>query len=174
MNLISCFKNIPCVHAFLLSLKSISVIESVPGHSIVAGNGSLKEPTSIYSDGHIKSLVFQLPSFGKDTTDLFNKLEEIKNFDKKDFICTLNVTSLYTNVPHREGLVALRYFLLKRETHLPPTDFQLEMLELILNRNSFKFEDTYYLQHQGMAMGSSCNPNYANLLMGKFEEDFFV
>lgn len=38
--------------------------------------------------------------------------------------------------------------------------------------NTFLFEDTFYHQIKGTAMGSPFAPNYANLFMGKFEEDF--
>lgn len=44
------------------------------------------------------------------------------------------------------------------------------MAELILNRNYFRFEDAYYLQRQGVVMGSASY--YSNLLMGRCEEKF--
>ena len=42
----------------------------------------------------------------------------------------------------------------------------------ILTKNYFKFDNVFYLQKQGVSMGSPFSPNYANLFMGKFEEDF--
>ena len=38
--------------------------------------------------------------------------------------------------------------------------------------NYFKFENNFYHQVKGTAMGSPFAPNYANLFMGKFEMDF--
>ena len=149
-----------------------SCVEPVPGRPIVAGTQSLTEPISQYIDRHIKSMVSQLPSFLKDTTDFLNKLKAVQNFEKDSFLCTMDITSLYTNVPHIEGLEALTHFLNERQTRTPPTDFLVGLSRLILNRNYFKFENAYYLQCQGVSMGSPCSPNYANLFMGKFEEDF--
>lgn len=100
-----------------------SCVEPVLGRPIVACTQSLTEPISKYIDLHIKDLIFHLPSYVKDTTDFLNKVESLPNLQKEDFLCTMDVTSLYTNVPHTEGLEALRHFLDQRETHIPPTDF---------------------------------------------------
>lgn len=130
------------------------------------------EPISKYIDLHIKELVSHLPSFVKDTTDFLNKIDSLKNMQDGVFLCRMDVNSLYTNVPHTEGLEALKYFLDRRESSTPPTDFLVKMTELILKRNYFKFEESYYLQRQGVPMGSASSPNLSNLFMGKFEEDF--
>ncbi len=149
-----------------------SIVEPVPGRPIVAGTQSLTEPISKYIDLHIKKSVFHLPSFVKDTTDFLNKIDSLKDVNDGVFVCTMDVTSLYTNVPHTEGLEALKHFLDRRESLTPPTDFLVKMTELILKRNYFKFEDSFYLQLQGVPMGSASSPNLSNLFMGKFEEDF--
>ena len=47
----------------------------------------------------------------------------------------------------------------------------MELANLVLTKNYFKFNNEFYLQKQGVSMGSPFAPNYANLFMGKFEED---
>ena len=59
-----------------------------------------------------------------------------------------------------------------RETQSPPTELIIDLAQLVLTKNYFKFENDFYLQIQGVSMGSPFSPNYANLFMGKFEEDF--
>ncbi len=49
-----------------------------------------------------------------------------------DFGCTMDVTSLYTNVPHTEGLEALAHYIDQKNELTPPTDFLVEMAKLIL------------------------------------------
>lgn len=78
---------------------------------------------SKYIDLHIKELVCHLPSFVEDTTDFLNKMKSVESLQNVDLLCTMDVTSLYTNVPHAEGLDALRHFLNQREVCSPPTDF---------------------------------------------------
>ena len=48
------------------------------------------------------------------------------------------------------------------------------LLELILKLNNFTFNDKFYLQTMGCAMGTKCAPAYANLFMGQFEEKLLL
>ena len=41
------------------------------------------------------------------------------------------------------------------------------MAELVLTLNAFQFEDKFFLQIKGTAMGTRMAPSYANLFMGK-------
>ena len=45
-----------------------------------------------------------------------------------------------------------------------------ELTEIVLKNNVFEFNNDYYLQIQGTAMGTKMAPAYANLFMGKLEE----
>ena len=53
-----------------------------------------------------------------------------------------------------------------------PTDFLLECLETVLSGNIFTFNEEYYLQKIGTAMGTRLAPTYAQIFMGWLEEDF--
>ena len=41
---------------------------------------------------------------------------------------------------------------------------------MILTMNNFTFNDQHFLQIHGTAMGTRMAPSYANLFMGKFEQ----
>ena len=90
---------------------------------------------------------------------------------KKSILLTMDVKSLYTNIPNREGIDAVK-------SHLENTDKQSmipvisSFLWLILTLNNFQFNDTNYLQTSGVSMGTKCAPSYANLFMGYFEERY--
>ena len=45
------------------------------------------------------------------------------------------------------------------------------MLELILENNYFEFNDKYYLQTHGTAMGTTMAVSYANIFMAVLEEE---
>lgn len=141
-----------------------------PGRPIVSGNQSLTEPLSKFVDHHIKDLVQSLPSFLKDTTDFLVKLSGIGEVNETDLLCSMDVTSLYTNIPHDAGLAALEYYL--QTNQVPHADFLLSLANEVLKKNYFMFQNRFFLQTQGTAMGSPMAPNYANLFMGKFEHDF--
>lgn len=161
------------IHPVFYTLPKIhkSLTEPVPGRPIVAGTQSLTEPLSPYIDLFVKPLVFELPSYLKDMTD-FLKLSLVSFDPEIDWLCTMDVTSLYTNVPHREGLQALEFFLDRRGILTTPTGFLIDLTELVLLKKYFKFENHFYLQAQGVSMGSPCSPNYANCFFGKFELDY--
>ena len=82
---------------------------------------------------------------------------------------TLNVKSLYTNIPHSEGLEACRAALNTRQVLQPPTVDLTHLIELILMKNSFIFEGEHYLQVHGTAMGIHMVPSYFNIFMDDLE-----
>ena len=56
-----------------------------------------------------------------------------------------------------------------------PTTLQLEpqiigeLIDIVLQNNVFEFNESFYLQKQGTAMGTKMAPSYANLFMGDLE-----
>ena len=60
-------------------------------------------------------------------------------------LATLDVKSLYTNIPHNEGIEACRIALEPREVQQPPTEDFIQLIRLILTRNIFVFNEEHYL-----------------------------
>jgi len=46
------------------------------------------------------------------------------------------------------------------------------LLELVLTKNNFEFNEEHYLQIAGTAMGTRVAPSYANIFMAQFEQKF--
>eukprot|EP00794_Sanderia_malayensis_P007736 gene7736-8576_t len=82
----------------------------------------------------------------------------------------MDVKSLYTCIPHSDGLIALKFFLEKRRDQNPPTATLLRLAELVLTTNAFTFDDKFFLQTSGVAMGSKLGPSYACLFVGHQEQ----
>ncbi|GFO29195.1 hypothetical protein PoB_005570000 [Plakobranchus ocellatus] len=87
-------------------------------------------------------------------------------------LCAMDVSALYTNTPHGEGLGACKYALekWKEPNSTPLSTFLCDLIEIILTCNCFQFADDMWLQIQGAAMGTCMTPRYANLLMGELED----
>ena len=81
----------------------------------------------------------------------------------------MNVKSLYTVIPHKDGLFAFKHFLDKRVFQDPPTDTLIRLAELVLTTNAFLFDNKAYIQTSGIAMGSKLGPAYAGLFVGHQE-----
>ena len=89
-------------------------------------------------------------------------------------LCTLDITSLYTNIPHMEGIQSTKEMLAihKPPDTLPYNSYIVELLELVLTNNHFEFNGEFYHQLSGTAMGTKLAPSYANLFMSKFEDKY--
>ena len=85
----------------------------------------------------------------------------------------MDVKSLYTSIPHNEGLVAIEHYLNLRPVLDPPTHVLLRLAELVLTCNYFTFNDRYFVQKRGVAMGSCLGPSYACLFMSYQEHLIF-
>ena len=82
----------------------------------------------------------------------------------------MDVTSLYTNIPHEDGIKAAEEVWETRTVKDPPTQILIKLLTLVLKCNNFEFNGRHYLQIQGTAMGTKMAPSYANLFMGRLEK----
>ena len=142
-----------------------------PGRPILSANDCPTEKISALVDHFLKPLVQKVPSYVKDTTHFLNIISDIDNLDGNCHIVTLDVGSLYTNIPHSEGLQAVAKFLQEHRTGplIPGNHHLLNLLRLVLSKNNFDFVDKHYLQVGGTAMGTRVAPSYANLFMADFE-----
>ena len=84
----------------------------------------------------------------------------------------MDVNSLYTNIPHADGVAACRAFLNKHNIQSDiATDIPI-LIDFILKHNTFTFNDKYYLQTNGTAMGTKMAPAYAIIFMESVENSF--
>jgi hypothetical protein len=70
-----------------------------PGRPIVSACNSYTENISKYLDLILQPYMKSLPSYVKDTYDFWRKLKSLPKLSKDSVIVTLDVTSLYTNIP---------------------------------------------------------------------------
>ncbi len=168
----SLFCNSPRIPSFYMLPKVHKNLENPPGRPIISGNGSITEPASQFVDFFIKPFVSELPSFIQDSTHVLNKIKDIKNIGPS-LLVTMDVEALYTNIDHMEGLDALSHYLEKRHPEqMPPSVFILQLAEWTLHNNVFLFQNQFFKQNKGTAMGACFAPNYSNLFMGAWEETF--
>lgn len=143
-----------------------------PGRPIISGIGTVTEPISGYVDSLIKHIPTILDSYIKDTTHF---LREISNLciPKESYLVTLDVSSLYTNIPHDDGILSLiDMYELHKQPDTPDGHVVATLARLVLELNTFEFNNKYFRQVSGTAMGTKMAPNYANIFMGKLESQF--
>ena len=65
---------------------------------------NITEYVSAFVDRELQPLLANIPSYIKDTTDLLNKLSRFNNLPDNTILATLDVTALYSNIPHNTYL----------------------------------------------------------------------
>lgn len=161
----------PRVPVLYLLPKIHKDLTNPPGRPIVSGTGSVLQTLAIYLDQFLKPIVNRLPRCLKDTKDFLVQLNKL-DFKDVTLLGSFDVTSLYTNIPHDEGLCSIKEEIMKNALLTnQEIGFLMTLFELVLSKNYFRFEHDFYLQTQGVAMGSSIAPNLANIYMSHFEQN---
>jgi hypothetical protein len=146
-----------------------------PGRPIVSACSCPTTLISQFLDALFQPLVTELPTYVKDTNDALRLFNDFTfpddNIDNRRLF-TMDITALYTNIPHNEGLQALKFFLNKSKFNVNHTTI-LRLAELVLTLNSFAYSDEHYNQTRGVAMGTKMGPSYACLFVGYVEHQIF-
>ena len=119
------------------------------------------EKMSMYLDSFLQQLAQKVDSYIKDTTHFLSNLSHLGQLDTNSLLVTIDIVSLYTNIPHRNGILATKGALETRTTKEPKTWVLLRLLHFILTKTAFKFNNKFYEQISGTTMGTKCAPSYA-------------
>ena len=92
----------------------------------------------------LKPFLKKVPSYLKDTKHFLNVIQDYHVLHEDEFLLTIDVGSLYTLIPHDEGLKAVSAALssMHRPGVSPSTGTKLT--SLVLKNNTFKFNDRYF------------------------------
>ncbi|CAH2252484.1 Hypothetical predicted protein, partial [Pelobates cultripes] len=121
------------------------------------------DPTKEEPIEHLSTCIKDTPSFVKLLSRTTLPSESV-------VLVTCDVSSLYTVIPHQEGIEAMRSILSSSLYYTgPPIEFILELLEIVLSQNYFRFEMEWFRQIAGTSMGAAMAPMYANGYMYCYE-----
>ena len=107
---------------FYLLLKIHKRFDNVPGQPIISNSGYYKKNISAFLEFHLKTLAQKVKSYIKDTNDFLRKMASLPLLPDDIILSTIDVVGLYPNIPHDEGLIALRKSLKSREDKTISTD----------------------------------------------------
>lgn len=107
------------------------------------------EHPAVFLDYNLQPLVASIPQFIKDTSHFIEEIEG-KLVSESAVLVTLDVNSLYTSIPHEDIFLVVDLFLDQHSIRQPPKYFLLELLDLIIENNYFKFEDRFFYQTKGV------------------------
>lgn len=155
--------------------------DPIVGRPIVAAHSWIPAKLGVIVDDILQQTV--LPSMSnvlRDTLSLVRALEQLSvdmktandqssGENRKLWLITADIRSLYTNIPTRDGLAALEKELERAKMPKAKQRFILAAQQLILEHCYFEFDGRAYRQKDGAAMGSPDSPTYANIVVGHWE-----
>jgi hypothetical protein len=144
-----------------------------PIRPVVSGIGSPSHKLA----HHLNKLVTQYSSFKpkygiKNSLDLISKIKDVK-VPLKARLISVDIVNLFTNVPPVEA-VQITIDLLN--TAGAPKNVVKELsllLNITINQNYFLFNNRFYQQTEGLAMGSPLSPLLAEIFLDHYENKLF-
>jgi hypothetical protein len=122
----------------------------------------------------LQPFVKKTSSFILDSQNLIQKSLNI-SFPKNASLFTCDFESLYTNIDLLKALNVITEFISKNfnSNDISTIGFY-EILKLVFENNVFTFNNKFYKQIKGIAMGAKCAPAIANIYIAILEENFLV
>ena len=130
------------------------------------------EICSQYVHYRLQGTVKQIPTYVKDTSDFISKLKVVVTVPDNSCLVSLDVKSLYRNIPDSEVIKAVKTSLDSFSRKTITTKVITTFLSLILTLSNFTFNCKNYIQIKGCAMGTICAPSYANIFVDHFERKY--
>ena len=105
----------------------------------------------------------------------FAKTMQNLDIDPNAFMCSSDVSSLFTNVPLDETIKICAEALYDQSESQPviPKDVFVELIKSATSSVEFSFNNTMYKQTDGVAMESPLVPALAHIFVGYYEEKLF-
>ena len=143
-----------------------------PGRPIVADRGSVSRKCASLVEHFLAPIARSLPSYVRDSLHVVALVNEL-TLSENAIMFTMDVSSLYTNIPIVEEIEAVGRAFLKFPDRRRPDLSILSILRLLLTSNDFSFGRERYLQIQGTAMGSAYGASFASIFLGELEEHVY-
>ena len=110
------------------------------------------------------------PWIAKNSIQVINHLQDNVDRYTPGLLVTADATSLYTNIDLTEGVRKVKWLLLTTKLVDKATaDLIEDLLNFVMHHNYFKFNDNWYKQIRGTAMGSNVAPDFADLFVASLE-----
>ena len=130
-----------------------------PARPIVNCSKSECDMIGKFIDYYLKKIVYRLPSYISDSFHFISRIENIVLNDDC-FLFTLDIKSLYTNIPVDEAIKCVEFYFKRYPDHTQPDTTLLHIISTILSNNDFYFNDNLYIQKKGYSNGPTFRPFY--------------
>ncbi len=147
------------------------------GRPIVSDTNSETYRISELIDYYLNPLATKHFSYIKNSYEFVNKIRN-STINDNFLLVTGDVSALYTNMNIDRMISCVKNAFDTNKDSSRPDKQLLELLDISLKNNDFEFNDQFYLQILGCAMGKRFAPALANLYLLDFDtkatNDFFI
>ena len=152
--------NNPKLGRFYLLPKIHKRLHNVPVRSVISNSSYFTENISSFLDFHLKPLAQNVKSYIQDTNGFLIKIANLPPLLDDLILCTMDVVGLYPNIPHEDGLIAIRKAPNTRKDKIISTESLIELAECVLKNNIFEHDKSVFKQLRetpiGTKMASTC------------------
>jgi hypothetical protein len=158
-----CLYGLPKIHKESMPMRPVVSYIGAPAYKLAKKLNSLLRTKSSFN-----------PKYSlRNSLDLINKIQSVP-LPRNAKLLSLDVDSLFTNVPCQETLTILKEHLEKQRLHPGEIEDLILLTTFCMKQNYFRFNDQYYRQREGLAMGSPLSPLMADIFMDNFENKYLV
>lgn len=101
--------------------------------------------------------------------DLIKKLSQFQ-FQNQNFkLVSFDVANMFPSIPIHNCIQLISDSMDKNHVQICVKDEILKLLKLCLSQNYFQYDNKFYIQKSGLAMGSPLSPLLSNIFMDNFE-----
>ena len=99
--------------------------------------------------------------------DSFTFAEELQSFDSKLVMASFDIESIFTNIPFQETIDLCVENLFQDRIHVDNLSKEslLELFTRTMSESLILFDQEFYKQHDGVAMGSPLGPTFDNVFL---------
>jgi len=138
---------------------------------VVSTTNSLLAIFSTWLDYKMKALLPYVQSYIKNSMSVIQDRKQLQIPDNA-LLFSPDAVSMYTNIDTQQAILSMRSFIHDNTKNIP-NDFHttlfLQLLEIIMTNNVFSFDDTFWLQLSGTAMGTPAACSYATITYRQHE-----
>jgi hypothetical protein len=143
---------------------------------VVSCVGSFNEIASKWLDYKLAKVVHLCPSYTKDSYQILAEIKALGTLPRNARIFTADAVSMYTNIDASHSITTIGKWLDLHRTEINAQvmdfnfDLVIQLLTLVMNNNIFQFDDCWFHQRNGTAMGTSVACVYATIYYSYHEE----
>ena len=145
----------------------------VPLRPIVSSIGNITHNSAKFLTQVLSPLVGKTDHFIKNSKDFVDKISQLEVPPGRKMI-SYDVTALFTSIPVEKATEVIEKRLLNDPTLAQRCELRVDqiiaLLSFCLSTTYFVYDEKFYKQKHGAAMGSSVSPVVANLYMEEFEK----